>query len=156
MIKVIWFSLDRFGKIIASLTAVVVLALLLAAFVRVVFYTHVELHEVGYLFDSRTGQTTVLNRTGYIGQWPVVQSVKVVDTRPMQVCISSIQRVLNCKLVQFDTAGLMQFLGWHGRDNYTNSGTREMPSDFNEIMKAYAYDSKGRTFPFLKILDEIK
>ena len=96
-------------------------------------------------------------RTGYILSWPIVNKVHTVDGRPMQVCISAVQRVLNCKLVEFDRKGLELFLQWHGRDNYSNeSGTRESPTTFNEILKAYAYEGSGKKYPFLRIIRELK
>ena len=83
------------------------------------------------------------------------------------VCVGSVRRsqrhhpkkpiVLNCKLVQFDEDGLELFLGWHGRNNYGNEGhSRANPSEFNEILMAYAYDGSGKHYPFLRVIRELK
>ena len=93
----------------------------------------------------------MLKHTGYIPQMPIVQSVHHIDLRPMQVCISAIQRVLNCKLVQFNTTGIETFIAWHGRGNYDIGA-----GQFNEILKNYAYDGSGKDYPFLTVLRELK
>ena len=121
------------------------------------FVDWIPFHEIPYKYDSRTGKVERLPHTGYIVTPPFVVNVNGIDGRPMQVCISAIQRVLNCKLVQFDPAGLELFLGWHGVGNYTNTGgTRENPTTFNQIMMAYAYDGSGKNYPFLHIVRELK
>src|SRR3989344_302406 len=106
-------------------------------------------YEIGYQFDSRDGKITVLNESGYYVTPPLVISVHKIDMRPMQVCINANQRVLNCKLVQFDPSGIELFLSWHGRDNYPGPG-QGGTSIFSEILKSYAYDGSGKNYPFLK------
>lgn len=116
----------------------------------------VDSYELGYKFDKRTGETTILNRTGWFVTPPWLVSVNTVDLRPCQVCINANNRVLNCKLVQFNPEGLQTFLSWHGRNNY-EVGTSTYDTPFSEILKSYAYsgDANG-TYPFLHILKELK
>src|SRR5579863_1592770 len=62
------------------------------------FVNYVDNYQLGYKFDARSGQITILSHSGYVVTPPFVVSVHHIDLRPMQVCISAIQRVLNCKL----------------------------------------------------------
>lgn len=117
---------------------------------RAIFLRFVDNYEIPYMYDRRDGSIKMLDRTGYIQKLPFVQNVHTIDGRPMQVCISAIQRVLNCKLVQFNPEGLELFLEWHGRSNYSNPGV------FNEILKAYAYEGSGKNYPFLTVIRELK
>ena len=123
-------------------------------------YRFVDNYELGYRYDSLTGKITVLDRTGYIGRTPFIQNIHTIDTRPRQVCINvgggqntstSVvnQRVLNCKLVSFNPKGLGLFLSWHGRGDYSG----EL---LNDLLKIYAYDPSGRTYPFLNVSDETR
>lgn len=133
--------------------------LVLSAFFFIFFkpWAFVDNYELGYKFDMTNGQITILDRPGYHFITPIVESVHTIDTRPRQVCInagegtnsSANRRVLNCKLVQFDKAGLMLFLEWHGRNDY--EGTV-----FDDLLKIYAYDGSGKEYPFLKVLRELK
>jgi hypothetical protein len=123
-------------------------------------YRFVDNYELGYMYDSTNGQITELNRTGYVGRTPFIQNVHTIDLRPRQVCINvgggqntstSVvnQRVLNCKLVSFNPKGLKLFLSWHGRGDYSG----EL---LNDLLKIYAYDPSGRTYPFLNVSDETR
>lgn len=157
-----WWQ-TRWFKVAATFGGLVGLVLFAGIFFRSCFVNFIDNYEMGYKYDLRTGKIEVLNRTGYVVTPPVVVKVHTVDLRPMQVCINANQRVLNCKLVQFNPAGLELFLSWHGRDDYegpgnvggsTTSGYGTTP--FSEILKSYAYDGSGRTYPFLTIIRELK
>lgn len=141
--------------------------LLLLGTFRLTAVTYVDNYQVGYKFDARSGETTILDRTGYFVNWPFVVSVHHVDLRPMQVCISAIQRVLNCKLVQFkrDQEALRLFLSWHGRQDYDGpdtSGSNQHDSNgpaytyFQSVLLNYAFDGSGKDYPFLTVLRELK
>lgn len=141
--------------------AFVVLMVVLAGFGLLVFrvtcVNFVDNYEIPYKYDRRSGKIEKLSHTGYIVTPPLLVNVHSVDGRPMQVCISAIQRVLNCKLVEFNPEGLELFLQWHGRNDYTNDGgTRENPTTFNQILMAYAYDGSGKSYPFLTVIRELK
>jgi hypothetical protein len=109
------------------------------------FLNFVDRHEIGYKYDRRTGQITILERTGYFITPPFVVNISAIDTRPEQVCINANSRVLNCKLVKFNPKGLELFIKWHGRN----------ASNVSEILKSYAYDGRKRTYPFLDIITEL-
>lgn len=111
--------------------------------------TYVDSYEMGYRFDAGNGTIEVLPRTGWHRKTPFVQEINTVDLRPMQVCINANSRVLNCKLVKFNSAGLRLFLDWHGRQNYDQTA-------LNPILMSYAYDGSGKTYPFLTVLRELK
>lgn len=128
-------------------------------------YAFVENYELGYKFDARDGQITVLDRPGYHWRTPIFEAIHTIDMRPRQVCInvgygssgtnSSVsadspnRRVLNCKLVQFDRNGLSLFLEWHGRGDYTGDA-------LDDLLKIYAYDGTGKAYPFLRVLRELR
>jgi len=128
---------------------------------RVLCVNFVDNYELAYKYSTRTGQIERLNRTGYFVTKPLLEKVHSVDLRPMQVCINANARVLNCKLVQFNPDDLEIFLQWHGRNNYngdagsTNQGGQTM-GNLNQILMSYAFDGSGKTYPFLKVLRELK
>ena len=157
-----WSDLSAAAKAGAAAVVLFVVALILALAFRVLFVNFVDNYELGYTYDLRSGKIQVLDRTGYVITPPIVVNVHTVDLRPMQVCINANQRVLNCKLVQFDKTGLELFLSWHGRNDYDgpgNSGGGTVGSGtttFSEILKSYAYDGSGKNYPFLTTLRELK
>lgn len=143
------------GLIVGGLITLVIAG---AIFFRVTFVNWVDNYQLAYKFDSRTGAITRLDGHGYYITPPVVVSVHHVDLRPMQVCINANQRVLNCKLVEFNPQGLELFLSWHGRNDYEGPGTsgQATTTAFSEILKSYAYEGTGKAYPFLKVLRELK
>jgi hypothetical protein len=132
--------------------AVVLLGVLLC---RPIFYTFVDNYEFAYRFDALTGNVEALKnkdgspRHGYVFAIPLIENIHTIDMRPMQVCISSNSRVLNCKLVNFDSKGYELFIKWHGRDDYSKE-------KLESILMSYAYDPSQSSYPFLKIQKELK
>jgi len=121
----------------------------------------VENYEFGYKFDKWTGERAALvdskgnELKGWIRTPPWV-SIYTLDLRPTQVCINANNRVLNCKLVQFDMKGFDELMAWHGMQDYSNGGAGE-GANLSEILKSYAYNSNGgKDCPFLKILQEVR
>jgi len=151
-------------KYLVSIGSVVLGVIVFALSGVLIFWTggvnHVENYQMGYKFDRRNGEITVLPRVGYFITPPILVKVHVIDLRPMQVCISSSQRVLNCKLVQFNPEGLLTFIAWHGRGDYEGPGTSGSPQGsanaFADILEAYAYEGAGRGYSFLTVLRELK
>jgi len=136
-----------------------VVILFLALMFRLLCVTFIDNYEFGYKYDYATGEMKSVNRQGYIIAAPWV-SIHTIDLRPTQVCINANSRVLNCKLVQFDTTGWRTFVAWHGRDNYENSTYHSegggSSSGLNGILLSYAYDGSGKAYPFLKVIRELK
>lgn len=153
-----WFSrLGGWAKTGIILGSLSIAGLFLLLAFRVLFVNYVDSYELGYKYDTRTGQITQLAKTGYVVTPPFLVEVHTIDLRPMQVCINANARVLNCKLVQFNPEGLQLFLSWHGRDDYDNiPGAYNEPSKFNQILMSYAYDGTGRVYPFLTVITELK
>lgn len=135
-----WKTLKRI------MAAIVIVALLIHIKNQTIDF--VDSYEQGYTYNLRTGQIHRLNRTGYIFHEYWFVEVHTIDLRPMQVCINANQRVLNCKLVKFNPAGLNLFLSWHGRQTYGQD-------ILSEILKSYAYEGAGHTYPFLTIVREM-
>ena len=149
--------MTRLQKILVSVGALLLLAFIIAICSFNSYLKFVDSYEMGYRFDARTGEVTVLNRTGWFKKIPFVQKINTVDLRPMQVCINANSRVLNCKLVKFNPAGLQLFISWHGRADYVvTTGTDSTSGTFNDILKSYAYDGSGKNYPFLTILRELR
>jgi hypothetical protein len=110
----------------------------------------IENYELGFTFDRRTGQIETLKHTGWVVRTPWLYDVHAIDLRPSQVCMNANQRVLNCKLVQFDQKGMAKFVEWHGRA----AGDGDY---VYEILKSYAFNvNEGRDCPFLIVLDEMR
>ncbi len=146
-------------KIAVSITAaVLVIAAVGTVIFRYTFVDWVDNYQLPYKFDSRKGVITKLEGHGYYVTPPLVVSVHSVDMRPMQVCINANKRVLNCKLVQFNANGLELFLSWHGRSDYEGPGSSSQATTtpFSEILKSYAYEGTGKTYPFLTVLRELR
>ena len=140
---------------------ILILAFVGALLFRMMFVNFVDNYELAYKFDARSGAVTLLEGHGYYVTPPLLVSVHHIDLRPMQVCISANQRVLNCKLVQFNPDGASQFISWHGRDNYDGPGNASRQGSagtttFSEILKAYAYEGTGKSYPFLTILRDLR
>lgn len=164
----IWNAMS--GVIRACLLVVaVVVALGIVGLIgfRVCCVNKVENYEFAYRWDlSEQGKITpitriedgkVVSRSGYVVTWPIITKVHTIDLRPMQVCISAIQRVLNCKLVQFDPKGFDLFISWHGRGDYMNGdSSRREATIFNQTLMAYAYEGSGKSYPFLRIIRELR
>lgn len=133
--------------------------LFLALMFRVLCVTFIDNYEFGYQYDYASGELKEVHKKGYVFAAPWV-SICTIDLRPMQVCINANSRVLNCKLVEFDTAGWKTFVSWHGRDNYENSTQQGSngggSGKLNDIMLSYAYDGSGKTYPFLHVVRELK
>ena len=145
------------GKLGVALAALCTAAVAVLIFLRIFFFGYVDNYEVGYLFHGLTGQIEKLDRKGYISMAPW-DSLGTIDLRPMQVCIAANNRVLNCKLIKFNPDGLMLFLSWHGRNYASNTTVPENSSTtaLAEILKSYAYDGTGKSYPFLTIIREMK
>lgn len=146
-----WKEKFTWKQVGGTFVVLLVLTIVGAALFRMFAVSFVDNYQIGYAYDLRTGQIERLARTGYFIQPPIVVSIHTVDLRPMQVCINANNRVLNCKLVQFNPTGLETFISWHGRDDY-DGGTGK----FNDILKSYAYDGSGKTYPFLTVIRELK
>lgn len=133
-----------------TLTVLIALSLLFLAIFGLP-WKYIDNYELGYKFDGRTGQITRVGHSGYVGRNVIFDRINTVDLRPRQVCINANSRVLNCKLVKFNPEGdgLELFLSWHGRNDYDET-------NLDEILKSYAYDGSGRSYPFLTILRELR
>lgn len=140
------FNWTDLRYVLGGIVAVVVV---LAVLFRTFCIEFIDNYQIGYKFDGRDGILTTYTETGYVVNPPYLVEVHTVDLRPMQVCINANQRVLNCKLVQFNKEGLDLFLSWHGRKTYEGQ-------NLNEILKSYAYDGIGKNYPFLTIIRELK
>ncbi len=131
---------------------------------RAAFLTHVEKHELGYVFNKFNGKIEKLDRTGYFVFNPIKYSVHKIDLRPYQISITASfganssgssgvsARVLNAKLVKFnpEEPGLDTFIAWHGCD------AGDSVDNLKEILKCYAFDKDGGTdCPFLTVISEL-
>jgi len=145
---------ERTIKIGVRIGLSILLVLFCLGFFRCAFVNFVDNYELGYKFDTRTGEITVLKETGYFITPPVFVKIHTIDLRPWQVCINANKRVLNCKLVKFNPAGLETFISWHGRNDY--DGESEMAGGLRDILKSYAYDGSGKNYPFLEVIRDLR
>jgi hypothetical protein len=126
-----------------------VLALVVALFLRVTFVDFVDNYEFGYRFNALSGEITEIDQKGYIWSAPFITKIHKIDTRPFQVKVSANDRVLNAKLVQFNPKGYKLFISWHGRDDYDKI-------KLDPILTSYAFDPSQNDYPFLLVLKELK
>ncbi len=70
---------------------------------KLLFVDFIDQHELGYKFDARTGQISVLKEKGYIVSPPVLVKISTIDLRPFQVCINANSRVPLQNTVQLTT-----------------------------------------------------
>lgn len=116
----------------------------------------VENYQFGYTFDRFSGEIKPVPHSGWVITKPWVVNVHTIDLRPHQVCMNANNRVLNCKLVQFNTNGFAKFIEVHGRGAGSSSSSRR-DADIYEILKSYAFNvNGGADCPFLTILDEME
>lgn len=143
-------DLIRIGiKLLKWAVAPILVLLLLVWIASGLFVNHIDNYELGYKFDRRTGEISIIPHAGYVITPPILVKVHTVDLRPTQVCINANRRVLNCKLVRFNPEGLRLFLEWHGRGDYP-------AFTLDPILESYAYEGTGRTYPFLTVITEIR
>lgn len=142
--------MDILTKIGIPVGILLAIALVGSLLFRLLFVTYVENYELPIEYNAVTGQFQELPRQGYFVRWPFIYSINTIDTRPTQVSINANSRVLNAKLVEFNPKGWRLFFAWHGRKNYSND------VNLNEILKSYAYDGSGKSYPFLHIIKELK
>jgi hypothetical protein len=165
--------MSKTAKAFIGLGLCLVLALIGLGLVRWWCFSFVDNYEIAYKYSYWGGGIERVKGAGPDGRgggyvWAPfwLYGVHTVDMRPMQVCINANQRVLNCKLVQFNPdgidpatkqRGLELFLSWHGRNNYEGPGNASSGSSnstetttFSEILKSYAYEGTGRDISTLR------
>jgi hypothetical protein len=148
-------DLTKLEKRLVYLGITLLSLLVLLGLFRITFVNFVDYHELGYKYDRRTGEITILKDNGYYVTLPFVVKIYTIDKRPTQVCINANNRVLNCKLVRFDTSGFNTFIKWHGVGNYEiSNGT--VKGSLDDILMSYAYDPYRENIPFLKVDKELK
>lgn len=119
---------------------------------------YTESQEIGLMYDVRDSQV-ILDSPGFNITAPWI-FVSKIDTRPQRVCITSVAKVLNCKLVQFlpnQYKAFIQREGWryYWWDNRIsfNSGYKEEYRGFRDILRGYAFDENSpHKFPFIQML----
>jgi hypothetical protein len=67
----------------------------------------------------------------------------------LKIVIFPNSRILNAKLVKFNTNGYKEFIEWHGVDNYSSL-------QLENLLGGYAFDPSDTKYPFLTILKELK
>ncbi len=149
-----------------AIIAGVILSLTILSLIvfRLAFVNFIDNYEIAYRYDTwgeHRGEIRRINKKGYVVTPPFKTKVHTIDGRPFQVCISSIKRVLNCKLVQFNPDGLELFLELHGRRSYVitdtvNADGSDPENSLNAYLKAYAYEESGNNYPFLTVIRELR
>jgi hypothetical protein len=120
------------------------------------FVNYLEAYQVGLARNLFTGQIMLQNHGGYYTTAPWVQ-VSRIDTRPVQVCITSDTRAFNCKLVQFEPSAYKEFIAtqgfryywWANRISF-NFGYPEEYRGMRDILRGYSYGIKK--YPFVTTL----
>ncbi len=142
------------NKLLKLLISIVSLGIIGCFIFFIGWVSYVDNYEFGYTFDRATGKIDSLDRKGYVIT-PLLTTVYTIDTRPIQLSISTNTKVLNAKLVKFNTSGYKEFIAWHGVGNYEMSGG-SIKNDFKDILVGYAFDPSDTKYSFLTILKELK
>lgn len=122
------------------------------------FFHWTGTHQVAITRNVFTGELVLDNVPGIDVSWPWVQ-VSRIDIRPHRLCIDCDCRALNCRLVEFDESGWLDFVNregfkyywWSNRFSY-NSGAKQEYRGMAFILRGYMSD--GQPHPFLKITKE--
>lgn len=137
-----WFGVGLVGLIIVSVFGLIVWWFFWVNFV--------DNYQYGFVYDKYTGKIEPVGKTGWVVRTPWRYTVHKIDLRPYQVQISANERVLNAKLVSFNTAGIDTFVAWHGRD------AGDDKNKLLEILKCYAFDvTGGEDCPFLNVQKQL-
>lgn len=116
------------------------------------------IHQVAIARNFFTGKVIIDSTAGFNLSAPWVQVARV-DIRPHRLCIDCDCRALNCRLVEFDRSGCMEFVNregfryywWSNRFSY-NSGAEQEYRGMAFILRGYMSD--GQSHSFLKITKE--
>ncbi|MCC6639488.1 hypothetical protein IT409_02935, partial [Candidatus Falkowbacteria bacterium] len=108
------------AKWFVAVCLTIVVGIVLAVGFRAAFVYEVEFAQIGFIYNRVNGKIEKVPHPGYRIVYPFIEEGNTIDARPFQVCINANNRVLNCKLVQFDPKGLDVFLSLHGRDFQNN------------------------------------
>lgn len=147
---------DNLKIFLIVLSTTLLLGLLSLLTFRMMFVDYVDQTEFAYMVNRITGSTDTIKKKGYVVSAPVVKKVYTIDLRPVQICLNvntmNTSRVLNCKLVRFNSAHFKEFISIHGVGSYD-------PSSLQDYLKIYAFDDSvdpEKDFPFLIIEKEFK
>jgi hypothetical protein len=115
-------------------------------------------HQIAISRNVFTGEVTVDSIAGFNFSLPWVQ-VSRIDIRPHRLCIDCDCRALNCRLIEFDKSGWLDFVNregfryywWSNRFSY-NNGAKQEYRGMAFILRGYMSDDQPH--PFLKITKE--
>jgi hypothetical protein len=151
------FTVPSLDTVIKWTVGLVLIVAILSGGFYMLFVNHIDQHEFGYKVERMEGgKLSVINQKGWVITPPIITKVYKIDMRPRQVCqkMGTVGthgttdgvngRVLNCKLVKFNPAGLKTLIDWHGVQK----------DDISGILGIYAYDQLGRPYPFLTIEEQ--
>lgn len=115
-------------------------------------------HEVSIERNFFTGTLLIDTNAGPNFSAPWIQ-VSNIDTRTKKLCIDCSCRTMNCRLVQFNKEGTLNFVlregfryyWWTNRFSF-NSGNDNEYRGMDFILRGYAFDSEKH--PFLNMIKE--
>lgn len=121
-------------------------------------YHYTRSHEFGLVYNLITGEVKPDGRSGHHLSYPWVLAAKI-DARPIRVCIASVSRNLNCRLVKFDTSQYRELIKtegfryywWYNRLSF-NSGQETYRGTAN-LLLGHSYGINRGSFVI--ILEEI-
>lgn len=110
------------------------------------FFHYTDQHEVGLVLNVLDGSVSI-DKPGFnvTAPWKLVSKA---DTRSQKVCVTSVSRTMNCKLVQFNPTFYAEFVKtegfryywWDNRISY-NSGYTEEYRGFRDVLRGYAFSA---------------
>lgn len=123
------------------------------------FFSYNSVHEAAIVYNARSGEVTLFSPGPHISP-PWVFSSNT-DIRPQRVCITSVAKSTNCKLVQFIPSEYQKLIEregfryywWDNRISF-NLGYREEYRGFIDILRGYTFTAEKILPPFIKILEQ--
>jgi hypothetical protein len=130
----------------------------LILFFYIFCYHYTGGHEFGITYNLFSGEIAPDGHSGHHLSYPWVQATKI-DARPIRVCIASVSRNLNCRLVQFDPSQYKELIKiegfhyywWYNRISF-NWG-QETYRGIDNLLLGHSYGVNRGSF--VKVLEDV-
>ena len=133
------------NKKLTVITVITVLAtIVLALGFYIMCLNHVEVNELGVVYDSLNGEITTQDHPGWYFTGPF-KKIAHLDLLPQTVHIPTDAKVINTKIVRFKPEGIKQYIELHGFGY-------DLGQSLNSRLMGYAFS--GKEWPFLEVCQE--
>lgn len=122
------------------------------------FFSYNPVHEAAITYNARSGEIHLYEAGPHLSApW---EFVTTIDTRPRRVCITSVAKITNCKLVRFIPSQYQKLIEregfryywWDNRISF-NFGYHEEYRGFPDVMRGYTFSAESLP-PFIEIMEQ--